>query len=648
MTQLNAFVARSFAPKDGERIQPLLNFLDTFRDAGFFWHTAERAEVESVSQKVRRMIDEANVFIGFFTRRYPVISLEATLADACRVLLGRIRPDRWSAPAWVLQESGYALHGGKELILLKEPDVEVFGLQGDLEYIQFDPENPSAVFSTLSQMINGLLAKAAGTAVRVTVEQGQKPSQEATGPAVQIPSEAPESDTKEPDITERFYEMWEAARAHDFPKMDEAWNAGSDLIVKGKAKEIDKLTWDCIYFEGRFSAGVADALDQLKRLRADHPDRPEPIRGLARCYDGSKEFDISSRLFLEAASLQQGDSKVRSLLKAADAFRQVRRFEQAKEIIAEALSIATTGLRDEALSMHYRILKENGEEYLAFGVAEAALHDNPQFPLRFTLALDFRRKSLNELALYHFKFLHEHNDKDASSLHNLALMYADCKLPVTAVDHYKASFALGETLSASNLGFMYLDCGMAEEAKLLIEKAMAFDNHDSRVEKCLAEIIGRREQESETEANLLKQAGDNRSFLVSMGQALSVEVPDIGGRWKFPFGEMSLTMVSNAVRGTLDITRTEGGFAGVLFGIGGGSPTVKTDTHAFEGKMRGAVCEYVITIAEKGLPDPIRALIGSSNAKSGFIVFEPDGKSGAYVELSGGKLGKIEVLNKLD
>jgi len=72
MVQLNAFVARSFAPIDDTRIQPVLTFLDTFRKAGFLWETAEPAEVESVSEKVRRMIDDKEVFIGFFTKRYPV------------------------------------------------------------------------------------------------------------------------------------------------------------------------------------------------------------------------------------------------------------------------------------------------------------------------------------------------------------------------------------------------------------------------------------------------------------------------------------------------------------------------------------------------------------------------------------------------
>ena len=50
MTQLNAFVARSFDPGDERRIRPVLDFLETFRKVGFFCESAEAAEVESVQE----------------------------------------------------------------------------------------------------------------------------------------------------------------------------------------------------------------------------------------------------------------------------------------------------------------------------------------------------------------------------------------------------------------------------------------------------------------------------------------------------------------------------------------------------------------------------------------------------------------------
>jgi hypothetical protein len=94
MTQLNAFVARSFSPDDESRIRPVLEFLETFRKVGFLCETAEAAEVESVSEKVRRMIDERDVFAGFFTRRYPVYTFDSRISGAFQILFGKPKPNR--------------------------------------------------------------------------------------------------------------------------------------------------------------------------------------------------------------------------------------------------------------------------------------------------------------------------------------------------------------------------------------------------------------------------------------------------------------------------------------------------------------------------------------------------------------------------
>ena len=397
MPQLNAFVARSFAPQDEKRIQRVLEFLNTFRKAGFFWETAEPAEVESVSKKVRRMIDEKDVFIGFFTKRYPVYKFESKIKGALQVLLGNFKPEVWSAPAWVLQESGYALRGGKELILLREPGVEVFGLQGDLEYIPFDPENLEGVFSKLNEMIHGLLEKAAGTEVKMVVAE-RKGEKEAVmeQPIAEAPAEQPKQIVEEPDLISRFVEMKEATEKRDFESLVRAWKAGNELIAAGKSKDFDSLAWDCLYFEYRFEAGDADGLETLRRLRAESSSRPEPVAAIARCMLNSGEQEVAANLFLETAQLQSKTNlKARNLVSAAKAYRQAKRYERGKEAINQALSIATGEVREEAIWVQYQLLNDSKKKFFAFATAEAALHENPLLPLRFSLGLDYRRADLN-------------------------------------------------------------------------------------------------------------------------------------------------------------------------------------------------------------------------------------------------------------
>jgi len=51
------------------------------------------------------------------------------------------------SPPWVLQESGYALgKGKKKLIIFREAGVELPQLQGDLEYISYDPIDRDPAF----------------------------------------------------------------------------------------------------------------------------------------------------------------------------------------------------------------------------------------------------------------------------------------------------------------------------------------------------------------------------------------------------------------------------------------------------------------------------------------------------------------------
>lgn len=414
---LKAFIARSFLPEDEKRLEPILSFLETFKSIGFICRSAEPAEVESVSAKVRRLIDDSDVFIGIFTRRYPFYELKPGIPGALQVAR-RIAPRLWTAPPWVLQESGYALQkmGIKRLILLREAGVEAFGLQGDLEYIPFAVERPSDIFSKLSEMIHGLLAEVSGTQVEVVVTQRQE--EERTAPEPNLPqpkTEAPKDDTEEPSMIDHYLEMSKAMKSRDFRALGEARRAGTALIEAGKETSLDQLAWDCHYYEFCFAAGDADALENLRKMRADNPDRLEPVASTARCLYESKEYEESAELYLKAAELSKEDYKAWYLVRATIAFHELKQYPAGKKAAYAALATATGDVKSEALTALYEVLKDGGETYLAFATAESALHENPQVGLRFKLGLDYHSREMYELALFHFKFLHERDNTDSSS-----------------------------------------------------------------------------------------------------------------------------------------------------------------------------------------------------------------------------------------
>jgi hypothetical protein len=98
-----AFVARSFDPVDEAKIDPIIRLLDSFIPLGFIPESAERSEVESVSEKVRSKIDKSDVLVGIFTQRHPVYRRSnGRWRTAWDALSGKLAtPAAWTAPPWV-------------------------------------------------------------------------------------------------------------------------------------------------------------------------------------------------------------------------------------------------------------------------------------------------------------------------------------------------------------------------------------------------------------------------------------------------------------------------------------------------------------------------------------------------------------------
>lgn len=218
-----AFVAKSFDPTDEAKIAPIERFLESFSKLGFVAESADRAEVESVSEKVRSQIDKSNVLVGIFTRRHPIYSIDGRWKTALNALSGKLIPTGWTAPAWVLQESGYALKakGKNALILFREIGVELPQLQGDLEYIPFDPVNPAEALRRATEMITDLIAKAGGIKVETVVQTEPVQPKEKEPDMAQPPKppekEAGDAGPADEDITfkKKLIGLWKAVSARE-------------------------------------------------------------------------------------------------------------------------------------------------------------------------------------------------------------------------------------------------------------------------------------------------------------------------------------------------------------------------------------------------------------------------------------------------
>jgi len=120
--EASAFVGHSFSNPD----KPVVTCVtDTLRSLGISVSTAEKPKADSISEKVKRLIEANFLFVGVFTRRDKLAQKR-----------------EWTTSSWIIDEKAYAVGKRKKLILLKEQGVgSIGGIQGDYEFIEFDRES---------------------------------------------------------------------------------------------------------------------------------------------------------------------------------------------------------------------------------------------------------------------------------------------------------------------------------------------------------------------------------------------------------------------------------------------------------------------------------------------------------------------------
>jgi len=648
MPKVTAFVARSFSQEDEPKIEPIVSFLRSFREGGFFAETAERAEVESVSKKVRDMIDASDVFVGIFTKRWPVYENGLSLRAAIRFALGWSKVERWVAPPWVIQESGYALKAiaaKRKMILFRERGVELPSLQGDLEYIEFDAHDFAQAFQKASEMINGLLREASGTVIETVVRSNP--------PAVDVDSEKASSQLATPatqpmGFGHYFVEMDQAIDAKEWDRAKQAYESGLTLV---KAEEPSmEILWKAAYHRMRYSAGQPDGFEALKTLAEENPDSPEPVSSISTCFYQFQEYEKAAEYALKAADLATEEDALDYLVRAARALRKANKPRDALKVLLEACKRTTLrGPSNVSLMKElYALLKYNKDSHVAFAIAEWTLHENPGAKdLRFSLAYDYEDEGLENLSLFHYRILRHSDPKDQSVLNNLGVACSKLNLPILSVDSYTESYENGNTLAADNLARRYLEGGFTSSAATLVKDAMTKENYELKLPGTLAAIDVNRKEEEGREKSFLEEAEKHRRFFLKLGEGYPQDTPALDGTWRFPDADIPLGLSDGSLKGETQV-RVNLGF-NPLFGTPG---EIRRETRKirFAGKVEGRTCKFRLeteTVDSGPLHSIGRLLGGGLPAREGYIAFSTEGTSGEVCVLKNGKPSEFLLISKV-
>jgi tetratricopeptide (TPR) repeat protein len=555
MPNLNAFVGHSFAKEDEAVVRALLTLLDSIENVmpSFTWDHAEAAEPKVLSVKVREKMKEKNLFIGICTAREQTAqpAQSPTLLTSWFLPKTQLAVERASVEVktadWIIQEIGYALGSNMDLILLLEEDVRrPGGLQGDLEYIPFNRKEPEKCFEKLSSMLGTLSPKPTPA-----VESPEKP---AAGESTQVAGDnllaqaylLPDPSWK----AETYISRFRFSILIDDPGSQERISEAFRSSPLSQDEEV-RVGFEATRISQRAQVYKEDWLDPLRQLVTEHPTRVSPYLALAERFAAAGENECAANNYeLAAQHSAPPHKKIWYLIDAAARRTDAKQPEAAENLLRAAAELVRANPKHEAdgLGRISYVWKELGKTDLFLACAERCLELAPdRIDPRFALAHKYADLDRDAEALFHYRqYLREKDDP--GGWNNLAVAASALKLPVTAIDGYLRADKEGNTLATSNLAFVKLEAGFADEAIELCNQGLKAKEPNPRLYDALAKCKRAQEDEATKESELLGATKDRREVLRATGKASLLATPDsLHSTWQGPRCQLSATLDGSRV-----------------------------------------------------------------------------------------------------
>lgn len=532
---MKIFVGYSFDDKDSTLTDKFLRFLTSREDIEVV--TGERAQNESVAEKVRARISGSDVFVGIFTSDKKISTRKGILT----------REKDYTTSHWVIQESGFALGRDKPIILIVERGIHRFPeLQGDLELIYFNRNNLEQPFVKLNQLIDSMLVSKEVTAGAV-YERLQPPE----GKEEEKEEEKEEAPTGEKDA---FRKYWEAFDSKNPAMLREAYE--THLVPALSSDEGGKLVWKGVTLRIAHSLGDSDAFRELVQLAEMNKDKPKVVEQLAIKLKHMEEYEKARDKYLEVKDIYDitdvGDKTniVDCYVEASKCVSLQGEYDEAVSSLSQLL------LEDDFKDQRAQILrgladisKDNKDMEKFFVYAEGCLAIDPSDTnLRFNLAYHYSQEGQDKISLLHYKKLTAAVEHPLG-LNNMGVQYQKLDLKGKSINSYCQATDHKITLAMANLAQRYLEKGFTEDAGKMIKRANDLSKDGIEVHgnvgyaKNLLDSISKEEDEKERE--WLVDAEKERGFRVRYTEAFltdkTVQRDHFEGIWETHYGDLEIS-----------------------------------------------------------------------------------------------------------
>jgi tetratricopeptide (TPR) repeat protein len=533
---IRAFVGHSFTNDDKMLNYTFLDYLNHIKamGIGFTWEHAEVAEPRELAEKVKSLIRDKNLFVGICTKKERVIGpndLEHCWLKR-KVLGGHVDKFLWKTSDWIIQEIGLALGREMDLILLVEEGLRLpGGLQGNIEHIEFNRQNPERSFVKILEMIQALMPKA------LIQESAASTSKS----AVHVKDkEEIESDWYEPK-PEWNYNCYRVALVNSI-KTDN--HEAEEKITSAFLKSPEckgpwgSASWEVYSQYVRLVSGKGGTLGKMEQLGKDKPEVDIVQYYLGKAYEIYKDYGKAAHAYLHAAE-GTSDSEVRLLYlgDAAIAYCHAGMEHESEDIVVKMKQEAhKSGVGEDILIDALKDMANiHSDMDVYYGLTERLLELHPgDTGTRFELAYKYSQGNEDKLTLFHYLRIPE-SERGGGTWNNLGVQYDNFKIVASSISSYRKAEQAGETLAMSNIANKFIKAGFLTEAEEICNKAIMIKDYHKNVNEVLARIKDIPEEEIKMEGEIVKDAAPYSDFYKAYGKSLYEADPsNYIGEWKGP------------------------------------------------------------------------------------------------------------------
>jgi tetratricopeptide (TPR) repeat protein len=608
MKEIRAFVGHSFLKADEQLVSIFLNYFDSLVKShqSFSWQNAQNAEPKVLAQKVMELVADKNTFIGICTRNERVISSDAlqtrTPLFRAPVLQADSNSFLWKTSDWIIQEIGMAIGRGMDVVLLLEDGVrKPGGLQGDLEYMSFSRAAPEQSFTKILEMLGSLSPKLPGLSA-VAADVPPEATQDQPGHNEEY--EEPQASWTRDQYEVAIFAAIGSDNAALIKTIDEAYRRTDDSSANDNS-----VTWQAWIELTKLTFGRGGQLQRLQSLAKSNPQSENTLLYLARAYSIFDQHHQSAEAYLAAmaaATTAQRKAKLardaaRQFYKGKERIRAEGALDILREMSLETVSvetILTKALRDTA--------ELDKDDDFGIAISEHLMELTPDdHDARFALAFKQGEAGNEGLSLLHYLKI-PYGARNGLTWNNVGATYEQLLLPAKAVNAYKQSSEMGETLAMSNLGNRFLNAGFLELAKEQCDKALKISDPHKNIGTLLSTLAGLPEAETDREAELLSAVTTQQRYLQTLGRAATLKIPsEFGDTWQGPECIFKFERHDDQVRLFAEYERDVNLLGGILYQAIGTAPAASPRpkeriTITYTGRIRGRAIIGTVKRDRKG------------------------------------------------